>query len=42
MEQNQVVNTTKSKNTIQQQNDDPQKSNTAELKINQKERKNRK
>ena len=32
IEQNQNVNTTKSKNTIQQQKVDPQKSNTPELK----------
>ena len=43
IEQNQNVKTTKSKNTIQQQNvDHPQKSNTPEPKITQKERKNRK
>ena len=42
IEQNQNVYTTKSKITIQQQKVDPQKSNTPEPKINQKERKNRK
>ena len=42
IEQNQNVNTTKNAKTIQQQNVDPQKSNTPELKIPQKERKNRK
>ena len=42
IEQNQNVNTTKKTKTIQQQNVDPQKSNTPEPKIPQKERKNRK
>ena len=42
IEQNQHVNTTKITKTIQQQNIDPQRSNTPEPKIPQKERKNRK
>ena len=42
IEQNQNVNTTKHTKTIQQQNVDPQRSNTPEPKIPQKERKNRK
>ena len=42
IEQNQNVKTTKITKTIQQQNIDPQRSNTSEPKIPQKERKNRK
>ena len=42
IEQNQNVNTTINTRTIQQQNADPQRSNTPEPKIPQKERKNRK
>ena len=42
IEQNQNVNSTKNRNTIQQQNVEPQKSNTPEPKVSQKTRKNRK
>ena len=42
IEQNQNVNTTKNTKTIQQQDVNPQRSNTPEPKIPQKERKNRK
>ena len=42
IEQNQNINATKNTKTIQQQNVDPQKSNTPEPQIPQKERKNRK
>ena len=42
IEQNQNVNTTKNTKTIQLQNIEPQRSNTQEPKIPQKERKNRK
>ena len=42
IEQNQNVNTTINTKTIQQQNVDPQRSNTPETKIPQTERKNRK
>ena len=41
-EQNQNLNTNKNQKTIQQQNANPQISNTPEPKISQKERKNRK
>ena len=42
IEQNQYANTTKNTKTIQQQNIDPQRSNTPEPKKPQKERKNKK